>query len=697
MKNKFYSYLDSFNRITIIYPKKLVSDPKEKRFYLLLEEELLTMEVTNIYELEHDYKFSCLLSESIALNIEYSVIDEANNSSLLRSGSIVRSDLFEMLYSYSRNDLGYTYNEDFTVFKVWSPVAKEIEIEIIDRDGKIKLYDLTALPRGIWQATIDGNLDGFGYRYHVRIGESFRTCLDPYAISSSANAKMNYVIDLNKTYKFQYPKPEFSGRMVDAVIYELHLRDYTIGIKSIDNPGKYLGMLEEFDTPLGRMNAINYLKNLGITHVQLMPIYDFGGVDEANPDKYYNWGYNPVQYNVPEGWFSTDPDDPYKRINELKMLIDEFHKEGIRVIMDVVYNHVYDYKSFPYEILVPGYFFRFDDNGIITNTSGCKNDVASDRKMVSKFICDSTRYWTQEFGIDGFRFDLMGLLDIETINTIYMNLKAVDPKGIMYGEGWNMPVLLDDNKRANMNNYLQMPNIGFFNDRFRNVIKGDQWSKSLGFSAGGSTSFLDILYLVTGSCVDNYLFDSPGQSINYVECHDNYTFFDALKVLGTLKDEEIKRAARLALSIVIISQGVPFIHAGEEFYRTKNLDENSYQSPDKINMIKWDTANDALPFINLVKDLISIRKDFKAFRQDRKTLIKERVTLTSDIYSRCIKFNIKNLDGTITVIIKNNDFYDYVDFKGMVRMLFDGNKRTNKLIASFEARHPGVYIFLKGR
>lgn len=698
MKEKFKSYLDSFNRITIIYPKKEVVDPKEKKFYLLIEDEMLAIEVTGIFELEKDYKFSCLLPESIALNVEYSVTDEKGNSSVLNSGSIVRTDLFEMLYYYSQNDLGFTYTKESTLFKVWSPVAKEMEIELIDLNGKSQILAMNPGSRGVWSIEVMGDLECYKYRFHVRIANKFETTLDPYAISSDANAKYNYVIDLNKTYQFKYPKPDFSGRMVDAVVYELHVRDFTIYFKEKNKySGKYLGMFEDTFTEKGIFNAIEYIKNLGVTHVQLQPIYDFGGVDELNPDKWYNWGYNPVQYNVPEGWFSTNPNDPYTRINELKMLIDQFHKNGIRVVMDVVYNHVYDHETFPFHILVPGYFFRHE-NGQLTNVSGCKNDVASERKMASKFITDSVRYWAKEFGIDGFRFDLMGLLDIDTMNNVQMTCKSIDDKSIIYGEGWNMLSNIPDNMRANMNNYYQMPSIGFFNDRFRNIIKGNQWDKSLGFAAGGNTNIMDILYLITGSCVDNYLFLSPNQSINYVECHDNYTFYDAIKVTNPKIDEDkLREACRLALGIVLISQGVPFIHAGEEFYRTKNGDENSYQSPDSVNMVRWDQMEKNHDFVQMTKDLIEIRKTHNAFRYDRKSLIKDRIKLNDTGYQHHLRVSIRSINEDIILILKNNDTYDYVDFQGTTTMIFDGKKKCAKTMHSFELRHSGIYIFTKGR
>lgn len=700
MKDNFYSYLDSFNRVTIIYPKKNLGKNKDKSFFVLVEDEMFSLSINEVNDLGKEIKYTCSLPESLALNIEYTVVDEIQNRSVLRTGSIVRTDLFEMLYYYGEEDLGFTYTKNATTFKVWSPVAKEIEIEIIKKDGHVNYYDLVSMPRGIWSIAINEDLECCKYRYHVRLADDFKTTLDPYGIASDANANFNYVIDPEKLYKFKYPKPFFSGRMVDAIIYELHIRDYTID-KSIANPkaGKFLGLCEKIETPLGKMSSLEYIRELGFTHVQLLPIYDFGGVDELEPDKEYNWGYNPVQYNVPEGWYSSDANDPYKRINELRELIDEIHHAGLRCVMDVVYNHVYDAVTFPFTALVPGYFFRYDERGMKTNISGCGNDVASEKRMASKFILDSVKYWINEYNLDGFRFDLMGLLDVDTMNKVQMIVKSSEPAGIVYGEGWNMPSNIPESNRANMNNYLQMPNIGFFNDRFRDRLKGSQWTKTLGFASGGNVSFMDILYLVTGSSIDDYLFSSPNQSINYVECHDNYTFYDFVKEIAPKMEEEvIKDYGRLALGMILISEGVPFIHAGQEFFRTKQGEENSYKSPDEINFIDWNRAKENLDTILMVKDLISIRKQYNVFRYDRKSIIKDRIKVSNrDISSKALRLSYKGIDEAFYVIIKNDYSYEYLDFKGVVTLIFNGKKRVSKVCESMELEKPGVYILRKGR
>ena len=484
------------------------------------------------------------------------------------------------------------------------------------------------------------------------------------------------------------------------MIYELHIRDFTID-PAIKNPlkGKFLGLLENCKTPDGHSTGLEYLKELGVTHIQLQPIYDFGSVDELNPDTLYNWGYDPVQYNIPEGWYSTDPNDPYKRINELRQLIDEIHHAGMRVTMDVVYNHVYDVDTFPFNKLVPGYFFRYDERGILTNVSGCGNDVASEKRMAHKFILDSIRYWVRNFNLDGFRFDLMGLLDVDTINEAVMIMKNADPNGIVYGEGWNMPSNIPDEMRANMNNYMLMPNVGFFNDKFRDLLKGSQWNKTLGFAAGGKTSYLDILYLVTGSSIDNYLFDSPNQSINYVECHDNYTFRDFVsKVAPEMSEEVVKDYAKLALSMVLISQGVPFIHAGQEFFRSKQGVENSYNSPDDINTVYWSLADENWDMVEMVKDLISIRKEYNIFRQYRKSLIKSNIKISSKLNdSNTIVTIGKGVEETFYVIFKNDYKYEFIDFQNTMTLIFDGRKRTSMVCESIGFDKPGVYIVLKGR
>ena len=340
-----------------------------------------------------------------------------------------------------------------------------------------------------------------------------------------------------------------------------HLLEGPMFPTSSVNKGKFVGLLEGH-----KDEGIDYISKLGVTHLQLLPIYDFEGVDELSQFSSYNWGYNPSQYNVVEGSFSTDPNNPYKRINELIELIDYIHKKGMRVSMDVVYNHVYNMKTFPFESLVPGYFFRFDRSGIKTQSSGCGNDTASERLMMHHFVLQSIKHWMNTFKISAFRFDLMGLHDIELMTKVNIVTESIDPHVMIYGEGWIMESTVPKELRSNMSNSQFMPNISFFNDTFRDTIKGGTFSKTIGYALGGKVKKNDLYYLFTGSAIDRYKFSNPSQSLNYIECHDNHTFYDRAKILNkSLTEEEIKDYAALAMAFVVLSQGVPFIHAGQSF------------------------------------------------------------------------------------------------------------------------------------
>lgn len=691
MKSDFFSYLDGFNLITILVPRTFDND--HKKFTLENEFQKISLTIIKSQNLGVETKYSCSINDTIYLNQNYMVYDESRNQSFLRTGKIVRTELFDMMYDYDQDDLGITYSESSTTFKLWSPVAKEIELELIDLKGIKQFIDLRYQERGVWALTVYGNLDGYRYRYRVRVNETFKTATDPYAISSSANGAYNYVVDKDKFVPFKHEKPEFSGRKVDAVIYELSVRDYTISNTSkAKNKGLYAGLTEDLPN-----EGINHIKDLGITHIQLMPVYDFEGTDEVKKDILYNWGYNPSQYNVPEGWFSKDPNDPYARINELRHLIDQYHQAGIRVNMDVVYNHVYNMGTFPFERIVPGYFFRFDDKGIRTEVSGCGNDIATERPMAQRFILSSIKWWMHTYQIDGFRFDLMGLLDVETMNKVDALVKSIDPSAFVYGEGWMMENTLPPEKRSHMGNQQFMPYIAHFNDAFREQIKGGTFSSTLGFALGGKVSTADLFYLFTGSAVDQYRFFNPNQSINYIECHDNHTFYDRAKVLNKdLPEQKIKDYARLGLSFLLLSQGVPFIHAGQEFLRTKKGVENSYKSPDDINQIDWTLRDLHEDLVLSVKDLIRIRKTYKLFRLRQVADIKQMVRVVEQsIQTSTIQFVLTGLNQQIKVFFKNTYQDELLPAGEGFMCIFDGMRECALSKDHFLANKPGAYIFLK--
>jgi len=490
-------------------------------------------------------------------------------------------------------------------------------------------------------------------------------------------------------------RPKFSGSPNDAIIYESHVRDFTIheSLKA-SFPGKYKSFTEEgLTTKQGNKAGFDYLNELGITHVQLLPVFDFGGVDEKKPDKLYNWGYNPEQYNVPEGWYSTDPEDPYTRINELKELVDNLHKNNLRVVMDVVFNHVYDNTVFPFESIIPGYAYRYDSQGLLTNSSGCGNDLASERKMVRKFIIDSVMYWAREFKMDGFRFDLMGLTDIKTMNTLRQKLDRYKKDIIVYGEGWKMSTPLGEERTAHMYNKHLLFNIGHFNDKSRETIKGATWHISQkGYALGSQAKLDDVKNIVLGSATHKFLFRYPSQSINYVECHDNNVFYDkAVAALPNTSIEEIKKRQKLATSMVILSQGVPFIHSGQEFYRTKKGVENSYKSGDKINAINWDLVDENITDIEYLKELIRIRRKYDLFRLTAPSKIRDSVFVKINEHGT-ILYQLKDEDTELIVIFKNSLVEESFEFDDKYTIIFDGVKRSRKITYKIDVNDITTYI-----
>jgi len=387
----------------------------------------------------------------------------------------------------------------------------------------------------------------------------------------------------------------------NSIIYEVSVRDLSSdGSISFEHPKQYLGLVERgLKTEEGHPIGFDYIKSLGFTHIQLMPVYDFTGVDELKPNESYNWGYNPSQYFVPEGSYTDNPNHPYQRINELKEVVDTYHQSNIGVIMDVVYNHVDDHANFPYERLVPGYSFRHDDKDIRTNYSGCGNDLDGSKPMIRKLIIDSLVHWVKHYGMDGFRFDLMGLIDYNTINEAYNKLKSIREDIIFYGEGWQID---HNSKLAHMFNEKVYPAIGFFNDQFRDAVKGSTFNVlDKGFALGNMALKPLIHQLMSLQSIVQ-----PSQSINYVECHDNHTFFD--KAMTILEDEQKSRKHQLVATIMtIFAPGTPFIHMGQIFYRSKSFVENSYNSGDGVNQVRWTNMDVFWEDIQLIKEIIHLR------------------------------------------------------------------------------------------
>jgi pullulanase len=436
------------------------------------------------------------------------------------------------------------------------------------------------------------------------------------------------------------------------------VRDFSVSEKSgMANKGKFSAFTEQgTKTENGISTGLDHLKELGITHVHLLPVYDFATVNEKMPDEKYNWGYDPLHYNAIEGWYSKNPSDPASRIRELKELVQALHKKGIGVILDVVYNHTYYAKESVFNQTVPGYFNRQKTDGSFSNASGCGNEIASERTMVRKYIVDSLKYWAREFHIDGFRFDLMGIFDLETMKVIRAELNKINSGILLYGEGWAADQSpMPENLRAVKNNISQLPGIAAFNDDFRDALKGNHGlKKSRGFVSGldlreeavkfgviAATNHPQIVYDYVETSKRPWAAE-PDQCINYVSCHDNYTLWDKLKMsVSKASDEELGKMVKLAGALVLTSQGVPFLHAGVEFCRTKNGDGNSYKSPDSVNQIDWERKEKYFDVFTYFQKLIQLRKNHPAFKMKTAEDIRNHLNFCTQYQTGVVSYCIQ--------------------------------------------------------
>ena len=561
------------------------------------------------------------------------------------SGSYYSSADFETQYTYDGDDLGATWSKESTFFRLWAPTAESVKINLYESghpeaEDLIEQIEMTADVNGTWIATVPGDLNGVYYTYSVTVNGATREACDPYARTTGVNGLRAMVIDLRSTDPEGWDTdtdPHYGNSIVDAVIYELHVRDLSANENSgIANKGKFLGLIESgTTTPGGNPTGLDHMKNLGITHLHLLPSYDYASVDETNPDAAFNWGYDPVNYNVPEGSYSTDPYDGFVRVREMKQMVKGLHDNGISVVMDVVYNHVYNAEDFCFNRIVPGYFSRISDDGVYSNGSICGNDTASERSMVKKYIVDSVKYWADEYHIDGFRFDLAGLIDTETINACIEEVHKTHPNVIFYGEGWNMgtQVTKEGYTMTTQANSSLVPGFSFFSDTVRDSIRGSNSNASKqGYVAGGGgfTSAIRDTFMGKATWCK-----SPTQTINYASCHDGYTLFDRLMLcMPNTTMEDLIRANNLSAAIILTSQGTPFFQAGEDMLRTKPLpeggwDHNSYKSPDSINSIRWNYLDDTLfrEVSDYYAGLIAFRKAHPALRMRSAEEVAEHVTM----------------------------------------------------------------------
>lgn len=523
-------------------------------------------------------------------------------------------------------DLGVKLGENETSFSVWAPLAEAVELRLYSSQTNpaSEILPMAADSSGVWRYVYPLRLEGFFYTYDFTYGGIRRECVDIYACAAGTNGKKGYIADLKKLNPKGWEKTGYVrlDSPADAIIYEMSVRDFSSDPSSHisdEARGKFAALKDSSSAlSTGEPTCLGHLKRLGVTHVQIMPFFDFEGVDELNPLLSYNWGYNPSNYNLPEGSLSIRPDDPEERIRELKNMILSLHSAGIGVIMDVVYNHTYRTEDSSFGITFPGYFYRKDASGRYSNGSGCGNEIASERAMVRKYITDSVLFWAREYKIDGFRFDLMGVLDTDTVNGIAEKLKKINPSAILYGEGWTGgETALSHDKAATKHNARATPAFAYFNDGYRDAVKGDTFADAaLGYISGNYHYRQTVVNGLLGSAP---WAGSPCQTINYCEAHDNLTLWDKLCVsVGNVSEEDRKKMSRLAMALIMLAQGIPFIQSGQEFLRSKptasGFDHNSYRSPDSVNSIKWNLLHENAREAEYCRGLIAFRKAHKLLR-----------------------------------------------------------------------------------
>ena len=535
------------------------------------------------------------------------------------------------------------YSPQQTQFAFWSNVAEQMEV-LIYEDAVSDQPSAVSLTKGendFWTAAVEGDLEGKYYTVRsFQNGEWAPEAPGIFAKAVSINGQRAAIIDLAKTNPEGWEndvRPAMPD-MTDIVVYETHMRDYTISPNSgIEHKGKFLGMAEE--------PAIRHLKELGITHLQVLPMFDYGSIDETTLDKNrYNWGYDPVNYNAPEGGYSTDPADPACRIREAKMMIQAMHANGIRVIMDVVYNHTYDVMGCALGRVVPQYFYRLNADGTYANGSGCGNETASDHEMMRQFMVESVCYWAREYHVDGFRFDLMGIHDQETMRQIRAALDEIDSTILTYGEGWAAMSPAYPYEELAMKQWTyKMPRVGAFSDDIRNALIGSPFDHERGFASGNAACKQA---LMNGLIACPEWSGEPMQHVSYITCHDNYCLRDRIEVSAKEETEATKiRMNKLAQTAVLVSQGMSFIYGGEELFRTKMGIDNSYQSPDSINIIPWENKTAYADLFTYYQQMIAIRHAHKGFRLGSVEAVKEHVEFIPTDNEHLIIYRINALEG----------------------------------------------------
>ena len=697
------AYCDDEQTITVDVSRNFYQGEAGK-FYL--EHENGRIEDCRIRQIEN--KQNCITYtletfESIEVGKDLKIVSEKGYRAPLQYRLITQKPSFDKRFSYDGDDLGAIIKDGKTSFKVWAPTAVAVYLDL-QFQGTHRCEIMQRKERGVFACELDGNLNGAVYQYLVHVNGQVHAALDPYGKSSTANGKLSAVVDVEELRKQKTVLSPVIQNYTDAVIYEASVRDMTIASSTgTRSHGTFSALVEEGSRCDGEKTGFDYLCSLGITHLQLMPVMDFMTVDELHPERLYNWGYDPAQYMTLEGSYSSSANDPLARVREFMNVVNRFHEHHIAINMDVVFNHHYDVSLSCFDKIVPYYYFRVNENGTKSNGSFCGNDFESRRAMFRKYILDTCSYYVDVFGVDGFRFDLMGILDVDTMNLLDKKLRADRPEIMLYGEGWNMPTALAHEEKAMIENQSQLEHIGFFNDYFRDHLKGstsEYEMSSKGFVTGDGMMIEAAKFALAGMAHPDlyHKFNSPCQSINYVECHDNATLWDKMKICCASEVREIRvKRQKMMNAVVVLAQGVPFLHAGQEFCRTKNGYHNTYNMPDRINCMDWLRKNRHLDMVQHLKDLIALRKKCEGFRYATAKDIQKHVffeKIGNEVLLYTIKdTKVENIPSTLKIIINSSRSSVTLASDSRCRCLLDADGACDKEGNVLEAPELSVVVY----
>ena len=638
--------LTAWKRINIV----LFTDmPRpEKLSISLFKEEKLVKKLTNAHftSINNLYITDLYLEEDFELGKNYRLlVGDLTFTNIDLSDAVFFSD-FDDRYFYNGDDLGNNYHKDYTEFVLWAPLANNVHVKLLGPNEELIYQEMTREDKGIFRLKVKGNLLNYKYHYVINNFGVVTEAKDLYAKEVSLNSEYSVVIDTDALLKI--PNVALKSKIeqnVDAIIYETHIRDLNEGnFNDTKNKGKYAGFAETSRKSVGGHPAgLDYIKYLGVTHVQLQPVLDFESKDDLKTSDWYNWGYDTLSFFALEGNYALHPEVAASRILEFKDLVNKYHENDLRIVMDVVYNHIFAYENSDFEKTVPHYYFRRRKNHYLSNASGCGNDFASERKMASKIIVDSVKYLFKYLDIDGLRFDLMGLLDINTVKACYAEAKKIKKDAIIYGEGWDMGEELPKEEKANKNNFAKLKDIGFFNDTYRDIVKGPSSPYSLhekGYICGNVSYAFGLDYAFHAGVLPlSYqpMFNNANQSVNYLECHDNNTLYDKLLVSNAYEDEKthLDRVS-LGNQILLLSFGIPLIHAGQEIGQSKDGLDNTYKTIG-VNSLNYRLIDERFDMVNR----------FRLFNILRKKLAFTRLTSASDMKGF---FEISHWDNGVYVL-----------------------------------------------